>query len=179
MMTNSVVIQNFAKDYFPFKFPGFGGPAHCFLRVNIFNSNVSVLCAQLQNYHSTSITNGLESIVDQLVIKLMDENFEEGMPVLKVLERFPLMRSFTKSPKELARLRHTAARQKFLDRCRWFEYYPSGSGLGEHETMSLVTFRNEGSPSWSFAPQETFLSEYPADFFKINVDLRAWTTKAN
>jgi len=178
-MSEKVVIHDFEKDYLPFGFPGFAGPAHCFLRINVFGSNVLVLCAQLKKYHSTSVTNGLESIVDQLVSTLMDERTEGGKPVLDVQARFHFIQRLITSPVELARNRHAAARRKFLERCRWFEHYPPGTGIGEDGSLSLVTFGDAGSPSWSYGSVESFSAEYPAKFFKIDADLGEWHTKAN
>jgi len=180
-MPDEVVIQDFAKDYFPFEFPGFGRRAgHCFLRVNAYGSNIFVLCAQLLNYHSTSVTNGLESIIDRLADTLMDETFSDGRPVLKVVERFPLIRSLTHSSAELRRLRHMTVRRALLGRrTKWFELYPQGAGPGERGSLSLVTFSDGGSPSWSYASLDSFASEFPRESFEVNVDLGAWNKQAS
>lgn len=178
-MSAEVVINNFTKDYFPFEFQGFIGPAHCFLRVIISNSNVFVLCAQLKEYRNTSVTNGLESIVDQLVSTLMEERLQDGNPVLKVVEKFAFLRSLTKSPEELRKIHHATARQRFMRRCRWFEYYPPGAGIADEGSLSLVTFSESGSPSWSYGTPKHFASEFPPEAFEINVDLSSWTAKAN
>jgi hypothetical protein len=169
--SNEVFISDFTMDYFPFAFAGYGGEGRCFLRVRIHKSNVLVLCAQLPNYHSTSVTNGLESIIDALVAKLMAER------KLSLVEGFARFSNLLKGSKERERTRFAIVRQQFLKRCRWFEHYPPGVGLASEGSWSLVTFNESGSPSWSYGSQEYFENEYPRSFFKIDVNLESWITQ--
>ncbi|MGE8453805.1 MAG: hypothetical protein ACN6OP_24990 [Pseudomonadales bacterium] len=173
-MSDEVVMRDFAKDYFPFQFPGFGRPGHCFLRVNLFDSNVSVLCAQLKDYHSTSVTNGLEGIIDSLVDTLLKERLTSGKSVVEVIEKFPLLRRLTRSDQEVSRSRYLSARRKLLERCRWFEYYPPSAGVADEGSLALVSVRNAGAPSWSYAMPEAFAAEVPEGFFHIAEDLSKW-----
>lgn len=167
---NAIYIKDFAKDYFPFEFPGFGAQAHCFLRVRMHSSNILVLCAQLPNYHSTSVTNGLESIVDELVEALI----KEGM--LKIGESRWQFFNWRRGSEKWKRTRFAITRAQFLNRCRWFEYYPPGVGISKNGSLSLVTFNESESPSWSYGSRDYFEREYPADLFKINVNLESWIT---
>lgn len=172
MITSTEVsIHDFAKDYFPFAFAGYGGEAQCFLRVRIYGSNVLVLCAQLPNYHSTSVTNGLESIIDVLVSRLMAER------KLVLVEGFSRFSNLLKGSKERERTRFAVVRQQFLKRCHWFEHYPPGVGFASEGSLSLVTFNESGSPSWSYGSRDYFENEYPSSFFKIDVNLESWITK--
>lgn len=173
-MSDEVVLRDFAKDYLPFQFPGFGRPGHCFLRVNIYNSNISVLCAQLKDYHSTSVTNGLEGIIDSLVVELLNERLDSGDPVVEVIEKYSFLRSLTRGKQEATRSRYLSARRKILERCIWFEHYPPSAGLAVEGSLALVSLRSTGGPSWSFATPEAFAAEVPAEFFHIAADLSKW-----
>ena len=169
--SNEVSISDFATDYFPFSFAGYGDEANCFLRIQVRRSNVMVLCAQLPNYHGTSVTNGLESIIDALIARLMAEQ------KLSFTEGFRGIKSFLKSSKERDRIRFSVVRQQFLRRCHWFEYYPPGVGLVSEGSLSLVTFSESGSPSWSYGSRAHFEKEYPKSLFEIQVSLETWTTR--
>lgn len=171
-MPNKLYIDDLADDYFPFAFAGYGATGHCFLRIWTRGSNALVLCTQLPNYHSTSVTNGLDSIIDALVAKLMADRklslIEEGRSLFSNLLRG--------SKQERERTHFSNARRQFLRRCRWFEHYPPDVGFAPEGSLSLVSFSESGSPSWSYGSRDFFENEYPPSFFKIDVNLESWTT---
>lgn len=175
-MSDKVVIHDFKKDYFPFEFTGFAQPGRCFLRVSLFNSNLAVLCVQPIKYHGTSITNGLESIVDKLVDTLLNEKLDNGKPVIEVIEKFPLWKRLTRSEQKAKRSRYLSARKKLLQRCRWFEYYPPDTGISKEGSLALVSVQDEHAPSWSYATPQHFENEYPKSFFIIEQDLSKWSS---
>lgn len=146
----------FKRDFPRFKFQGFNSEGVCFLRAwGIRRAdgrlNITFLCAQLSNYHGTSITNAVESIFS----KAVDQLREEG---LLLVPRFS-----GKKHDDLVAVAESS---------QWVEYYPPGVGLDPSGSYALVALDDQLHPSWNYVSKEDAAEECAIDtqFFDIPMD---------
>jgi len=142
-------------EYPRFRFQGFNGSGHCFLRVKkLQNENLVFLCVQLLDYRGTSVTNGIEAVLDAAVKKLDEDG------------RLP--DSFR--PPFYARHKERRLVANVVRHARWVEHYPPGAGLAIDGSYALVSFNDDLSPVWNYMSRTAIARacEVSEDFFDVN-----------
>lgn len=136
-------------------FRGFNGLGHCFLRVKqLDGDNLVFLCVQLLNYRGTSVTNGIEAVLDAAVEKLDADG------------RLP--DSFR--PPFYARHKERRLVTNVVRHARWVEHYPPGAGLAVDGSYALVSFDDDLSPVWNYMSRAAIARacEVAEDFFEVD-----------
>jgi hypothetical protein len=127
----------YEEQFSSFAFPGFIKDGRCFLRVRVAENGSAVfLCAQLYNYHGTSVTNRVEVIYEKAIAELIHKNVWQKSEIP----------GNASSGRKLA----IAMRQ----RMRWVEHYPPGTTYRAEGSYALVSFDDLLNPRWTYVSRE-------------------------
>lgn len=139
-----------------FEFMGFGSRGTCFVRTQVRQGGVIVLCAQLKKYQGTSVTNAIEDIYSRVVSRLAKEGALK-LPGFRLWSFFKRENSFESIASQIV----------------WVEYYPPGAGMFPNGSYALVNFDSQGSPVWNYVSREYILQECGLDqwFLEISPEL--------
>ncbi|MBF5040531.1 hypothetical protein INP77_13610 [Methylophilus sp. 13] len=170
-----ITLNNYKKDYLPFKFKGFWQEGNCFLRVVSKDRKIVFLCCQLPNYHGTSITNAVESIRSRAVEVLLTEVNSNDKPVIDVSLELSLAERLINSSVDIERDK----KHKIFDFIRknsiWIEHYPAGHSIDANGSYAIVRFSQSGEPSWNYVSIDSLFNLVPGfDFNVSNEMLYKW-----
>lgn len=157
-------LENYIDEEYPrFEFPGFIAKGQCFLRFRIANGAIVVLCAQLINYRGTSVTNAVEHIFRELVLKLIQTGKVEKIVQKKFSERILGGGFIQRATVEIAR------------RVSWIEHYPHETGIWNEPSYAIVRFDSRLSPVWNYVDKEFAAKQAGVDPEFLSVD--TWKLK--
>lgn len=178
-MKVEIKLNDFSKDYLPFKFDGFWREGACFLRIVVKNGNVMFFCTQLPGYTGTSVTNAIESILEHAIRRLFNEKTEDGQKVVQFNESFSFIRELILGNKNDERLLGEL-RKYILNESIWIEHYPPENKETNDGSFSLVNFTESGEPIWNYIDIKTLENEFSApNLFIVNYEeLKACHTKS-
>ena len=157
-----------------FNFPGFHEEGQCHIRIlQRAGEKPTIICSQLSSYYGTSITNAIELIAEKIVRRYWDyENhrFDIAKRINVQPNKISLLQSlllpFMKKAKEIPG-RWVEAMNEIV----WIEHYPKGTGIGDCDTYVVVSFSEQGEPSWSRSVSIEELSNYTSfakELFQID-----------
>lgn len=174
-----IKLNDFYKDYLPFKFDGFWREGACFLRIVVKNGKAIFFCSQLPNYTGTSVTNAIESVLEHAIHKLFEEKTEDKERVVNFIEDFSFIRELILGKKNDERLLKEL-RRHILSESIWIEHYPPGEGLSDKGSFSIVNFTDSGEPIWNYIDIKTLEEELSTpNLFTLNYEeLEACHTKS-
>ncbi|MCK6407426.1 MAG: hypothetical protein L6Q60_15620 [Rhodocyclaceae bacterium] len=156
-----ISVNDYERTVPRFEFRGFTSPGYCFLKASVRAGTPVFLCAQLSNYHGTSVTNAVENILDAAIQMLL------AAQAVTSLRKKSLWDLFSDRRFE---------QQKWSDLCHffsaeaiWIEHYPPGTGLQPEGSFSIVKFDTALNPSWSYVRKEKILEHTGLDeqFFNV------------
>lgn len=152
------------KEYRRFKFPGFGSPGTCFLRARVRSSGLVILCSQLLEYHSTSVTNAVEQIFEAAIEQLQKDVGLDHLVAAKPWWRF--------------RVDDSEFVEQVARRTIWVEHYPLGAERAPDGSFALVAFDSRLHPIWNYVSKDVAAAEcgVDAEFLEINTDLLHYGT---
>ena len=143
-------------EYRRLQFRGFNGSGECYLRVKMMpGGGLVFLCVQLLDYGGTSVTNGVEAILDAAVEKLDADGL--------------LPDSFR--PPFYVRNKEKRLVMNVARHARWVEHYPPGAGLVSDGSYALVSFGDNLSPVWNYMSRAAAAKacEVVEDFLDVNL----------
>ena len=148
-MKVQIKLNDFSRDYLPFKFNGFWRDGACFLRIVVKNGKAIIFCSQLPNYTGTSVTNAIESVLEHAIVKLFEEKTKDDKKVVNFIEDFSFIRDLILGKKNDERLLKEL-RKHILSESIWIEHYPPREGISNEGTFSIVNFTETGEPIWNY-----------------------------
>lgn len=142
-------------EYRRLHFRGFNGFGQCFLRVKFMpGGGLVFLCVQLLNYDGTSVTNGIEAILDAAVEKLDQDGLLPD----------------SLRPPFYARHKEKRFVMNVARHARWVEHYPPETGLATGGSYALVSFGDNLNPVWNYVSRTAAAKacEVTDDFFAVD-----------
>ncbi|AZS82010.1 hypothetical protein IPU70_28090 [Achromobacter sp. SD115] len=138
-MDGNSQFQGIDKEYPRFQYPGLMSVGTCFLRARVRHDSLVIVCAQLYDYHGTSVTNAIEEVREAAIVQLHDDvGLQHLMPARKWWQRKPVREEV---------LANAAALSTII------EHWPKGRGLAPAGSFAIVEFDDAGKPEWDYRPQ--------------------------
>ncbi|WP_241647588.1 MULTISPECIES: helix-turn-helix domain-containing protein [Rosenbergiella] len=163
------LVEGFDKTYLPLTFRAFWNEdGQCYLRTRVYEGKIIFFCAQLMNYYSTSITNGLESVRHSAFSYLVKDR---GAIFTRQKGFFDKFRSANRIDKAFENEVISYIEQNSV----WIEYYPPEFASWLPCNYSLVSFDTDGTPHWQHRPLALLQQDYPGLDFTIDIEkLTSW-----
>lgn len=157
--------EGFSKTYLPLQFRAFwNDDGYCFLRVQIVDGKIIFICAQLLNYHNTSVTNAAESVRASAINALIQDG------ALKIHNQKNIFDLFSSEQRKTS-LINLMTFDYINDNSIWIEHYNSSISITDQDRYSKVTFTGNDDPSWLPTSKAKLEKEFPAVDFSIDTDL--------
>lgn len=154
--------EGFDKTYLPLQFRAFwDNDGYCYMRVQIRDGCILFTCAQLLNYHNTSVTNAVENIREAIVSKLFEDGALKFYGQKSIFDRF-------KSRQRISFETEYEIFRFLNENSYWLEYYPSELSLLDESRYSVVAFNGNSEPVWGTRSREALEKSLP--LFDLNID---------
>lgn len=158
------LVEGFDKTHVPLVFRAFWNEeGSCYLRTRVHEGKIIFFCAQLMNYHNTSITNGLESVRHSAFSQLIKDGGATFTRQKNFLDKF-------KSASRIDKKFENEVMSYIEKNSVWIEYYPPEFASWLSCNYSLVSFDTDGAPHWQHRPLALLQQDYPTLDFSIDIE---------
>lgn len=159
--------EGFDVTHVPLPFRAFwNDEGACYMRTRVCNGKIIFFCAQLLNYHNTSVTNALESVREAAFNQLLRDG---GV-------RFTHQKSFVDRFRSSERIDEDIFQQVFQfieNNSTWIEYYPPEFASWLSCNYSEVRFNERGYPVWLHRPLNQLETLFPGVDFTVSSSVLA------
>ncbi|EAS1759725.1 hypothetical protein BH012_09870 [Salmonella enterica] len=158
-------LEGFSKTYLPLRFQAYwNDEGYCFLRVQIVDGKIIILCAQLLNYHNTSVTNAVENVREAVLNALLQDG---ALKIHNQKNIFDLFRSEERTSSLIDLILFDYLNENSV----WIEHYNAQVSINDQDRYSKVTFTGNYDPCWFPVTKVQLEKEFPAVDFSIDTEL--------
>ena len=161
-MKKNIIMEDFTKEYLPFRFQGYWKIGYCHLRVCAKDGQVVILASQLVDYHGTSVTNSAEVILERTLTALLDEGN------IKIDVKMSLLEKLFRGSANNKILEHSELYEFAKEKIIFIEHYPAHWDDTFGNSWKEVVFSDIGVPSWRFTTEEDVRKLIDEDMLKFD-----------